>query len=134
MIKILSVGDENCTFFNEYSKRIYWKLEVKTFKSTKFKFYKENISPGDNLYLLDFRGEQFTSESFAFFLDKQQKLFKNLVFIVGGAAGIPDEIYQLPHKKISLGLMTWPHILVRVLLIEQIYRAQQILSGHPYHK
>lgn len=134
MIKILSVGNEKCSYFNEYLKRINWKIEAKTFKANKSKLYLENIDPKDRLYLLEFGGKQYSSEQFADFLANEQEVFKSIVFVIGGAEGVPKEVRALEHKKISLGIMTWPHELARILLIEQIYRAQQILANHPYHK
>ncbi len=54
--------------------------------------------------------------------------------IIGGANGLSEEVKEKSQKSISFGRMTWPHLFVRVMLIEQLYRAQQILKGHPYHR
>ncbi len=59
---------------------------------------------------------------------------RELVFIIGAADGLRDDIRQQANLTLSLGRMTWPHMLARVLLAEQIYRAISILSGHPYHR
>ena len=58
----------------------------------------------------------------------------DLTFVLGGANGIAPEILQKSSLKLSLGKMTLPHLLARVILIEQIYRAETIISGHPYHR
>jgi 23S rRNA (pseudouridine1915-N3)-methyltransferase len=57
-----------------------------------------------------------------------------LAFAIGGADGLGGEILDRADATLSLGPMTWPHLLVRSLLLEQLYRAQQILAGHPYHR
>jgi 23S rRNA (pseudouridine1915-N3)-methyltransferase len=57
-----------------------------------------------------------------------------LVFVIGGADGLAPMIRERAGLLLSFGTMTWPHMLVRVLLMEQIYRAQTIIAGHPYHR
>jgi 23S rRNA (pseudouridine1915-N3)-methyltransferase len=59
---------------------------------------------------------------------------KHLAFLVGGADGHGAAVLKRAHVRLSLGAMTWPHMLVRALLAEQLYRAQSIISGHPYHR
>ncbi len=59
---------------------------------------------------------------------------RDAVFLVGGANGHADDVLQRANFKLSLGALTWPHLLVRVLLAEQIFRDQSILNGHPYHR
>ncbi|NBV07439.1 MAG: 23S rRNA (pseudouridine(1915)-N(3))-methyltransferase RlmH, partial [Proteobacteria bacterium] len=58
----------------------------------------------------------------------------NLTFIIGGAFGLSSEILQKAQIKIALGLMTFPHLMVRAILLEQLYRAESIIARHPYHK
>ena len=55
-------------------------------------------------------------------------------FIIGGADGLNDEIRKRADILLSFGIQTWPHMMVRIMLIEQIYRARQIVAGHPYHR
>lgn len=85
--------------------------------------------------MLDERGQQLGSQAFA---EKIQKMTEThpagLTFLIGGAEGFSEAARQQAHLCLSLGLMTWPHLLVRGLLMEQLYRAQQILKNHPYHK
>ncbi len=57
-----------------------------------------------------------------------------MVFLIGGADGVDQSLRIDADLVLSLGLMTWPHLLVRGMLAEQLYRAQQILAGHPYHR
>ena len=59
---------------------------------------------------------------------------KDLAFLIGGADGLAKEVRKTAVLTLSLGSMTWPHLLVRALLAEQLYRAQTILAGHPYHR
>lgn len=80
-------------------------------------------------------GRQFTSPQFASFLHKSyQEQEKTISFVIGGAFGLDERIKKGSHQIISLGKMTFPHMLARILLIEQIYRANTIILGHPYHK
>jgi 23S rRNA (pseudouridine1915-N3)-methyltransferase len=86
------------------------------------------------LVLLDSRGQQFTSEEFARFLDEQQgRSPQPLLLAVGPADGFSDQARKAASLLLSLGKMTLPHELARVVLLEQLYRAFTILKGHPYH-
>ena len=86
------------------------------------------------LVLLDSRGKQFSSEEFARFLgDYQDRNPLPLIFAVGPADGFSDVARGAAQQSISLGTMTLPHELARVVLLEQVYRAFTILKGHPYH-
>ena len=86
------------------------------------------------LVLMDSRGKQFSSEEFAHFLeDYQDRNPLPLVFAVGGADGFSEAARSAAQHTISLGKMTLPHELARVILLEQLYRAFTILKGHPYH-
>ena len=90
--------------------------------------------PSSRLVLLDSRGHQFTSEELAGFLDEQQSRSPQpLLFAVGPADGFSQEARKAASFLFSMGKMTLPHELARVLLLEQLYRAFTILKGHPYH-
>lgn len=86
------------------------------------------------LIALDERGEQPSSERFAEQLQRWQQAGKDLVFVVGGACGLDATLRQEAHAQLSLSRMVMPHGLVRVVLVEQLYRAVTLLEGHPYHK
>ena len=83
---------------------------------------------------LDDQGEDLTSLTFAHLLGKQIDLGRDLAFVVGGADGLSDAVKQRANILLRFGRMTWPHQIVRGLLFEQIYRAETILLGHPYHR
>jgi 23S rRNA (pseudouridine1915-N3)-methyltransferase len=86
------------------------------------------------LILLDSRGKQLSSEELASFIEKHQSQgTQRLFFAVGGADGFTSEIRKRAQFELSLGKMTFPHELARVILLEQLYRAFTILKGHPYH-
>ena len=92
--------------------------------------------PDDALLVaLDERGKALTSAAFAERLQRWRiEGPKSLAFVIGGADGLPQPVVQRARFALSLGAMTWPHLLARILLLEQLYRAQQILAGHPYHR
>lgn len=86
------------------------------------------------LVLLDARGKAASSEQFAEFLrEKQDNGTQQMLFVIGGAEGFSAARLRTAQHQLSLGKMTLPHELARVLLLEQIYRAFTILKGHPYH-
>ena len=86
------------------------------------------------LVLLDMRGQHFSSEGLARFIEgHQSRATQQLFFAVGGADGFSSEIRKRAQLELSLGKMTFPHELARVILLEQLYRAFTILKGHPYH-
>ena len=87
------------------------------------------------LIALDERGSQLDSRQFADRIAAWQSAGRSdLAFVIGGADGLDGALLAAADMKLSLGAMTWPHMLVRGMLMEQLYRAQQILAGHPYHK
>ncbi|MCH2207507.1 MAG: 23S rRNA (pseudouridine(1915)-N(3))-methyltransferase RlmH [Lentisphaerales bacterium] len=92
------------------------------------------VNNGDFVVVLDERGKQQTSEDFAQFIqDKMNQSCKRLVFIIGGAFGFADEIYQRANQKLGLSKMTFSHRMIRLLFVEQLYRAHTILKNEPYH-
>lgn len=95
----------------------------------------EAIPPGSFVALLDERGKDLPSREFA---DKlaawRQQGDGTLTFLIGGADGVTDAVRQRAQTTLAFGRATWPHRLVRLMLIEQLYRARQIASGHPYHR
>lgn len=93
-----------------------------------------SLQPGDFLLLLDERGREYTSREFAAWLDKKSvSLPGRLVLAVGGPYGFSREVYERADSLLSLSKMTFPHELVRLFIVEQLYRAMAILRGEPYH-
>jgi 23S rRNA (pseudouridine1915-N3)-methyltransferase len=93
------------------------------------------IDPDSIVIGLDERGKSFNSPQFAKLLDTyRNEGIKSVTFLIGGAGGFSVSVRNRCQQLISFGAMTWPHLLVRGLLVEQLYRAQQILLGHPYHR
>jgi 23S rRNA (pseudouridine1915-N3)-methyltransferase len=93
------------------------------------------IPPGARLIALDMGGKSLSSEAFAALLGRwRDEGVRDLAFAIGGAEGLDDSLRTAAALTLSLGPMTWPHMLVRVMLAEQLYRAQTILTGHPYHR
>ncbi len=92
------------------------------------------LQPGRELHLFDENGGQFSSREFARFLERKMASgLKELVFVIGGPYGFSDEVYKNAASKISLSKLTFSHQMVRLLCVEQIYRAFTILKGEPYH-
>jgi 23S rRNA (pseudouridine1915-N3)-methyltransferase len=87
----------------------------------------------NKLVLLDARGKQFSSEELAEFLRREQVSATPLLFAIGGSDGFSEETRRHAGFTLSLGKMTLPHELARVVLVEQLYRAFTILKNHPYH-
>jgi 23S rRNA (pseudouridine1915-N3)-methyltransferase len=93
----------------------------------------KRIKPGDFLALLDERGVEHTSISFAEYLNQLEGRVNHLFFMIGGPYGFSDAVYQRADARISLSRLTFSHQLVRVIFMEQLYRAYTILKGEPYH-
>jgi 23S rRNA (pseudouridine1915-N3)-methyltransferase len=146
-IRIIAVGKlrnspllELC---GEYVKRMGWKVSVKEIDAGKGStsaqeapLILKELKLNDFLVALDERGETLSSPEFAKKIEKwgQQAPGNEVTFLIGGADGLTDEIRKRAKFLLSFGKQTWPHMLVRVMLLEQVYRAQQIIAGHPYHR
>ena len=129
----------------EYIKRLTWQVTITTIES-KLKDPKEmqteenrkimgHLRSDSHVIVLDERGKSLGSVDFAKVIEKVQNAGKSHIqFVIGGASGLSDEVRKRANLVLGLGAQTWPHMLARVMLLEQIYRAQQILSGHPYHR
>lgn len=92
------------------------------------------VPAGAVLIVLDERGEVISSPEFAAKLGGWRDGARDLAFVIGGADGIAPALRARADYAISFGRMVWPHMLVRVMLAEQLYRAGQILAGTPYHR
>ena len=92
------------------------------------------VSTGDELVLLDVGGAEVSSTGFANWIEKRMVAgTRQLIFVVGGAYGFSEAVNKRADSKISLSRMTFPHQLVRLLFVEQLYRAMTIIRGEPYH-
>lgn len=90
---------------------------------------------GARLVALDERGKVFSSAEIAALLGRwRDESVSDIAFFIGGADGLDAKVRDTADLTLSLGPMTWPHMLTRALLAEQLYRAQSILTGHPYHR
>ena len=93
------------------------------------------LPAGVPLVALDERGVQWSSRSLAERIaTRRDRGSPELAFAIGGADGLHSMVLDRAEVILSLGSLTWPHLLVRGMLLEQLYRAQQILAGHPYHR
>jgi 23S rRNA (pseudouridine1915-N3)-methyltransferase len=92
------------------------------------------LKPDEFVIALDGGGAAPDSPELAKLLSKWTEQSKKLAFIIGGAEGLDATVIARAGAKLSLGKLTWPHMLVRPMLAEQIYRAQTINAGHPYHR
>lgn len=148
----LMVGKTNEKYFidaiSEYEKRIkrFIPFEIITIpdskgiktaelqKSTEGELILKQIKNEDFIILMDEKGKRFTSIKFAEFIEKLLcRSDKRIVFVIGGAYGFSQEVYNRADDKISLSDMTFSHQLVRVVFTEQLYRAFTIINNQPYH-
>ena len=134
--------------YTEYKKRIRWPIILREVIARNMpnadssamikregKLLADLIPNNSIVAVLDERGLAISSEDFAEKISEWSVSGVNdIVFIVGGANGLDSALYKRANLTLSFGRMTWPHMLARVMLVEQIYRSQQIISGHPYHK
>lgn len=94
----------------------------------------KNIKVDDFIVLLDEKGKSYTSENFSEFINKKMVSgIKNLVFVIGGPYGFSQEVYNRSNQKLALSDMTFSHQMVRLIFVEQVYRAFTILKNEPYH-
>lgn len=153
-IKLMLLGKTEESYLQEgilkYSKRLkhyisFSDLVIPALKNAKRLSFQEikqkegdlllaKIKPTDTLVLLDENGGVFSSIEFSAFLQKQMnQSIKSLVFVVGGAYGFSNEVYQRANYKLSLSRMTFSHQMIRLLFVEQLYRSFTILNNEPYH-
>lgn len=153
-IVLLVIGKTDKKYFLEaiadYEKRLshYCRFEVKIIpdiKSTKsmtqqIQIQKEGeqiismVRGSLEIILLDDKGKEYTSVDFARFLEKKMiSGQKDLVFVIGGPYGFSDEVMAVASAKLSLSRLTFSHQLVRLVFMEQLYRAMTIIKGEPYH-
>lgn len=134
------------TLFDTYAARLPWKIDIKELEIKKelaadVRRAREGelllgaIPDGARMVALDERGKNEGSAAFATRLGRwRDDGVRTIAFVIGGADGLDEPVRKRADLVLSLGAMTWPHLLVRGLLAEQLYRAHSILSGHPYHR
>jgi len=153
-IKILAIGktdDKNLqVLIQSYEKRLrhYIKFEIEIIpdvknaknlskdqqKEREGELLLKKLKPEDKLVLLDEKGHEFRSVEFSRFIQKKMNSgIKQLVLVIGGPYGFSDKIYQKVIEKISFSKMTFSHQMIRLFVVEQIYRAFTILKNEPYH-
>lgn len=94
----------------------------------------KSLQPGDVVVLLDEHGKEMRSVEFARWMERKlTNVNKRLVFVIGGPYGFSQKVYDTAHEKISMSKMTFSHQMIRLIFVEQIYRAMTILKGGPYH-
>jgi 23S rRNA (pseudouridine1915-N3)-methyltransferase len=110
------------------------KLSPEALKRQEAALIQQRLRPDDGLIILDEGGKQLGSVQLAHWLDTQlQRPYRRLIFLVGGAFGFDPSIYERANGKLSLSLLTFSHQMVRLFLLEQLYRAMTILRHEPYH-
>jgi len=153
-LRIIAIGrikqGPEIRLIDEYRKRLRWplsiqELEPKSLRGANSRMASEAAliraalakrkSGKQDIVALDEAGVAWSSRQFA---DKlagwRDQAVAEVIFVIGGADGLDPDLLSSADIRLSLGAMTWPHALARVLLVEQIYRAQQIILGHPYHR
>ena len=153
-IKLIVLGKTNAKYLlvgeKEYEKRLSYyikfeeiiipdvkhagKLSEGELKKKESQLILGKLENGDHVILLDDKGKSHSSIEFAHFLQqKMNSSLKSLVFVVGGAFGFSDEVYQRANSKVSLSKMTFSHQMIRLIFKEQLYRGFSILRGEKYH-
>jgi len=141
--EIIAVGrlrpGPQLTLLESYKKRMQWPLTIHEIEARKPEEEQRKIAAKINqqsyLFVLDERGQNLSSKDFAAQLGALSAEGRpDVQFLIGGADGHTPEIRARADKLLAFGAQTWPHMLARIMLTEQIYRAQQILLGHPYHR
>lgn len=132
-------GTPEQNLFEMYQKRCSWTIEVReknnATQSEEAAFLQKSIPPAAKVVVLDEKGENMSSAAFAQKIESWQvEGVSEICFLIGGAQGHLPQTRQRADLVLSFGRLTMPHMLFRTVLMEQIYRAQTILSGHPYHR
>jgi 23S rRNA (pseudouridine1915-N3)-methyltransferase len=132
--------------FERYRERCSWRLELVELalkrdvaagelRAAESRLIESRLPTGRPVVVLDEGGELATSEDFAHHLGRWRDAGTGGVsFVIGGTEGVDDALRHRADWCLALGRLTWPHLLVRAMLAEQLYRATAILAGHPYHR
>ncbi len=132
--------------YQHYIRRLHWQFDLREVEERKplpsahlkrreAEMLLDAIPKRATLVALDERGKSLSSPEFAQMIgDWRDNSVQDVAFVIGGADGLDESLRSAATRSISFGRMTWPHMMVRALLAEQLYRAQSILAGHPYHR
>jgi len=153
-VKLITVGKTTSSFLREGEQEYEGRLkhyitferidlkEIKRSKNTTVELLKKkeaelissNINDSDYIVLLDEKGTELSSVQFSDWIGKKMNFgHRSLVFLIGGAYGFDEKIYNRSQEKISFSRMTFSHQMIRLLFLEQVYRANTILKGEKYH-
>ena len=122
------------SFETEYFPHPKGNLSPEQTKSAESEAILRKLQPSDHLVLLDERGKTYTSPAFAAQMERWQSAgHKRLIFLIGGAYGFDQALYDRANDRLSLSQMTVSHQIVRLFFLEQLYRAMTILRNEPYH-
>ncbi len=140
-------GSQESALFESYCKRLPWKITLKELEERRSyadageRMHREGalllsaLPKAAFVVALDSRGKTLGSQELATQFGQWQKAgHSHIAFLIGGADGLDESVLRASAFRLSLGTMTWPHLLVRAMLAEQLYRAWAILQGHPYHR
>ena len=109
-------------------------LSVEQQKQQEGELILKQLQAGDHVVLLDEHGKELRSVEFSSYMEqKMQTVSKRLVFVIGGPYGFSPDVYERANGKLSLSKMTFSHQMVRLIFVEQLYRAMTIMRGEPYH-
>jgi len=126
--EIIEVADEGCAAEAKAA-------DEKRVKRLEWDGILRRLRPGTYLTALDVRGEQVSSEQFAEHIERLAVTGRSdITFLIGGSLGLAREALERADRRLSFSRLTFPHQLMRVILLEQIYRAFKIIRGEPYHK
>ena len=110
------------------------KSSIKERQKEEAKIISQHIKQNNLNLFLDGKGENINSVDISQIISKSSFDGKDLVFFIGGPDGFDEKIIKVANKIISFGRVTWPHKLIRIMLLEQLYRGVTILNNHPYHR
>lgn len=142
-IRILAVGklkkNPILDQIKDFLKRSKWSVQIieieHSSKEAECVQLLSYLNSEDYLVAMDEKGQSMTSLDFSKFMEKLQVGGGSRInFVIGGAYGLAAQLLERANYKLAFGIQTWPHMFVRLMLVEQIYRAESILAGHPYHK
>ena len=126
--RLIALTDEYCARLKHYVP-----FEIKVITDDNVKGILKAVPASSQMILLDERGKEYRSIEFADFIQKKMNSGRDVVFVVGGPFGFTQEVYDRADGMVSLSKMTFSHQMIRLLFVEQLYRACTIIKHEPYH-